>query len=170
MSANVLIREAQPDDAGAVLTAMRKVLSEQGHHFNVDLDEFYYTEDDKTAFIARINESDNSIILLAESLGYGEVVGLLRCQGDARRARQHTTRLSIAVLPDWRGRGVGRHLMERAINWAQRHPNIRRIELDVLARNKVAIGLYRKLGFSWRGGHAGPSTKMANTSIRFTWR
>ena len=58
----------------------------------------------------------------------------------------HVGSLGMGVLPAYRGRGVGRRLVEACIAkaWAQ---GITRIELEVRADNEPAIGLYRSLGF-----------------------
>jgi putative acetyltransferase len=58
----------------------------------------------------------------------------------------HVGQLGMGVLPAWRGRGLGRRLLEACIAkaWAQ---GLTRIELEVRADNHKAIALYQKLGF-----------------------
>jgi ribosomal protein S18 acetylase RimI-like enzyme len=58
----------------------------------------------------------------------------------------HVGSLGMGVLPAYRGRGIGRRLLEASIAkaWAQ---GITRIELEVRVDNERAIGLYRSLGF-----------------------
>ena len=53
---------------------------------------------------------------------------------------------NVVVHPDYRGRGIGRALMERAIARAKDR-SIRWIGLEVRASNAVACGLYQRLGF-----------------------
>jgi ribosomal protein S18 acetylase RimI-like enzyme len=58
---------------------------------------------------------------------------------------RHVGTLGIAVLPEWRGRGVGTALLEYAL---EKCPGVFEIvELKVLAINEVAIKLYRTHGF-----------------------
>jgi ribosomal protein S18 acetylase RimI-like enzyme len=61
-------------------------------------------------------------------------------------ALSHVGSVGIGILPEYRGRGIGRKLMETAIDMAFRS-GIERIELGVYASNRNAIGLYRSLGF-----------------------
>ncbi len=54
------------------------------------------------------------------------------------------------LLPEWRGRGLGRRLIERALEAARAFP-LARVELAVRADNARAIALYRKVGFEVEG-------------------
>ena len=58
----------------------------------------------------------------------------------------HVGSVGMGVLPAYRGRGIGRRLLEACIAkaWDQ---GITRIELEVRADNEPAIALYRALGF-----------------------
>ena len=79
-----------------------------------------------------------------------EVVGwcdVLRLDQETFR---HGWRLGMGVLPEVRGRGVGRRLAEAAIA-AARERGAERIELEVFASNVRAIALYEKLGFVREG-------------------
>ena len=51
----------------------------------------------------------------------------------------------IAVLPEYRRRGLGRHLMEAFLDSCPK--NTDRIFLEVRSRNTAAMELYRKYGF-----------------------
>ena len=55
--------------------------------------------------------------------------------------------LTIAVEPRWRGKGVGRALMQAAFADLMMSP-ARRMFLEVDEQNHAAIRLYEKLGFS----------------------
>jgi RimJ/RimL family protein N-acetyltransferase len=56
----------------------------------------------------------------------------------------------MGLLPGYRGRGIGRRLMEEAIARAW-HAGLERIELEVFASNAPARALYEKLGFVTEG-------------------
>lgn len=76
----------------------------------------------------------------------GSIVGNLSIR---RAAPYHTHgRLigNVVVHPDYRGQGIGRALMERAIA-AAKDRAIRWIGLEVRASNAIACGLYERLGF-----------------------
>lgn len=57
----------------------------------------------------------------------------------------------LAVLPDARGRGVGRRLLEH-VEARARARGCCKITLEVLDRNEPALRLYRAFGFGGDGG------------------
>jgi ribosomal protein S18 acetylase RimI-like enzyme len=67
-----------------------------------------------------------------------------------RPAMQHSGVLGMGLLPEYRGRGLGRRLMERALE-ASRVFGLSRIELSVREDNARAAALYAKLGFAVEG-------------------
>ncbi|HDI31833.1 MAG TPA: ribosomal-protein-alanine N-acetyltransferase [Thermofilum sp.] len=54
--------------------------------------------------------------------------------------------ISIAVHPEFRGKGIGKRLMEECIA-RLRNKGVKKIRLEVRVSNERAIGLYKKLGF-----------------------
>jgi putative acetyltransferase len=57
--------------------------------------------------------------------------------------------LGVWVLPEWRGRGGGRLLIDAAL--AARPAAVHKIELEVFPDNAAAIALYRSAGFEEEG-------------------
>jgi ribosomal protein S18 acetylase RimI-like enzyme len=85
------------------------------------------------------------------ALDRGRVVGW--CDVTPREQRpttRHSGVLGIGVLPEWRGRGVGRRLIEHALEASRAFP-LARVELTVRADNERAVALYRKIGFEVEG-------------------
>jgi ribosomal protein S18 acetylase RimI-like enzyme len=78
------------------------------------------------------------------------VVGWCDVTPLGRPAIPHGGVLGIGLLPEWRGRGVGRRLMQRTLEAARDFP-LTRVELSVRADNERAIALYRKIGFEVEG-------------------
>ena len=64
----------------------------------------------------------------------------------------HCGSLGIGLLPEFRGKGIGRQLMQRGIDAAFAF-GLTRIELTVRERNANAIALYNSLGFEVEGLH-----------------
>jgi GNAT superfamily N-acetyltransferase len=62
-------------------------------------------------------------------------------------AVMHTGTLGMGVHPDYRGRGLGRRLLQACIDKAWRK-GITRITLEARADNRPAITLYESLGFA----------------------
>jgi ribosomal-protein-alanine N-acetyltransferase len=62
--------------------------------------------------------------------------------------------INIAVLPAWKRRGVGRALIQRAVQLCRRH-GVPLLWLRVRASNTGARQFYVRLGFTERGQFAG---------------
>ncbi|MRX72761.1 ribosomal-protein-alanine N-acetyltransferase [Bacillus lacus] len=59
---------------------------------------------------------------------------------------EHAQITNIAVLPTYRGKGIGEHLLGNAMD-AARNAGSDTLSLEVRVSNHQAQGLYRKLGF-----------------------
>ncbi len=60
----------------------------------------------------------------------------------------------MGLLPDWRGHGLGRRLLQIALDQADAL-RFSRVELDVVTDNTAAIALYERMGFVREGVKAG---------------
>ena len=84
-------------------------------------------------------------------LSGGNVVGWCDVLRNTKRVvYAHCGTLGIGLLPEFRGRGIGRQLMQTAIGAAWQC-GITRIELTVREHNANAIALYKSLGFEIEG-------------------
>jgi ribosomal protein S18 acetylase RimI-like enzyme len=79
-----------------------------------------------------------------------QVAGWCDVTPPERPSMRHAGVLGLALLPAWRGRGLGERLMRAAIE-AARAFGLARVELSVRVDNARAIALYRKLGFASEG-------------------
>ncbi|GAB3701673.1 N-acetyltransferase [Spirosoma flavus] len=62
------------------------------------------------------------------------------------------TGLTIAVHPDYQGKGIGKMLFQAFLADIQiRFPEVLRVELESRASNQKSIGLYQSLGFVLEG-------------------
>jgi putative acetyltransferase len=73
-------------------------------------------------------------------------------RNDGRDVSRHAGTLGIGLLAPYRGRGIGRRLMQAAID-AALLAGMTRIELTVRADNDRARRLYASLGFETEGLH-----------------
>lgn len=144
-----IIRPAMQDDAAALIALLRENLAEPGNLLLLEPREFTFTLEQEREFIAALQTSPNSTLLVADVAG--ELVASLSCRGGGRAATRHCGTLGIMVAAAWRDRGVGRALMEEAIAWARSTGLLKRLDLSVLDGNDRAIHLYRKLGFQLEG-------------------
>jgi RimJ/RimL family protein N-acetyltransferase len=145
----ITIRPARPEDAAQIIAYARRVFAEPGINLITMADEFNPTAESEARLITEMNRASNSLFLVAED--DGRIVGQLTLQGGKRRNVAHAATLGITVAKEWRGQGVGRRLMEYAIEWARRSSVLTRIELYVFVRNTNAIRLYESCGFEVEG-------------------
>ncbi len=143
--ASVAIRSAEPQDAAAISALLGRVGTFEGT--------LQMPDSPEAARIDLLQHLDPHGCRLV-ALSAHEVVGMANLhilQPSPRRG--HVRGLGIAVSPKWQGRGVGRQLMSRLLDWADNWGAVLRIELWVHADNEPAITLYRSLGFAQEGRH-----------------
>lgn len=141
------VRAARADDAPAILALHRKVaalpggLAREAHEVTAD----YIAH-------AMAASADGGVNLVAVDVG-GEVCGELHVERMKVGIFTHVlTDLTVAVDPDWQGRGVGSALFRALIDAARSmNPPVGRIELWTGANNLGAQRLYERLGFRIEG-------------------
>jgi RimJ/RimL family protein N-acetyltransferase len=138
MSAEVRVRLAEPRDveAGVDLYA---VVAAEGIHIGGE------APVDKPARRDRWRDSlarQDSAAFVAEA--GGRMVGWASLEGD------RVAELGMFVAPEWRGRGVGRTLLEACVAWA-RAAGAHKIALQVWPHNVAARRLYESFGFEQEG-------------------
>lgn len=96
--------------------------------------------------LANIKERNPLFVAVAD----GDVVGWCDVVRIPRDTSKHCGVLGVALIPEFRGKGIGARLMTTAIAaaWAR---EFTRIELTVRQDNKNAIALYKRLGFEPEG-------------------
>jgi ribosomal protein S18 acetylase RimI-like enzyme len=96
-----------------------------------------------------INEGFPQFVVLVDD----QIVGWCDVLPRSRRTvNAHCGTLGMGLLPKYRGQGIGRKLMQRALDTALAF-GFTRIELTVRETNVNAIALYKKLGFETEGLH-----------------
>lgn len=145
---SVAIREARVSDAARCLDYLREVSAEPGRMLPVDADEWDMPVHDEEAYIQHVAAAPNCLMLVVET--EGDIVGILTCNGGARRAMRHAVTLGVSLRKDYRDMGLGHQLMQRTVDWA-RTSGVTRIELHVYVENVRAIHLYEKFGFKIEG-------------------
>jgi RimJ/RimL family protein N-acetyltransferase len=114
------------------------------------------TPDDQRQFLEQAEGAERAFVLLA--LDGEEVVGLLDLWAGGKPETRHAASFGMCVAAERRNQGVGRRLLQAAIQQALLWEGFRRIELEVAAWNGPAIRLYEQLGF----GHEGRKVKAVN--------
>jgi putative acetyltransferase len=142
-----VIRPALPSDAAAILALHRRVAAIPGGLAR-RLEEITADYVDHAMAVA----ADGGVNLVAVDAG-GAVCGEIHAERMKIKLFAHVlTDLTVAVDPDWQGRGVGSALFRALIDTArQATPPVRRIELGTGADNLGAQRLYERLGFQVEG-------------------
>ena len=139
----VLFREALKTDAAALLKHIRAVGAETDN-LSFSGDTFNISEEREAKFIDRFSRSRDDIMLVA--LDGDKIVGNAIVERNRVERYHHRAEISITVLKECWGRGIGSRLMEMMIDFA-RNAGIKILYLEVRADNKRAIELYKKYGF-----------------------
>jgi RimJ/RimL family protein N-acetyltransferase len=134
------IRRAGPGDAAAIARQMKVVVDEGG---------WLATESDTTLeqLTERFREgfAKENISIVAEE--DGEIVGGI---GVNPSGIAGVAWLGMSIIAEHRGRGLGRELLDAAIE-AAREADYRKLELEVFPENARAIALYLRAGFEIEG-------------------
>ncbi|QYA11376.1 GNAT family N-acetyltransferase [Rhizobium sp. AB2/73] len=119
--------------------------------------EAFPLEETRIFLLGMIEKGNPQFVALAD----GKVVGWCDISRHAFPSHAHAGRLGMGIIPAYRGRGLGRRLLEATLR-AARDAEIERIELSVHADNDRAIALYEKVGFVREG--------LARNSVRIDGR
>jgi putative acetyltransferase len=136
------IRRAEPDDCSAIYEMFRSPKVYEGT--------LQLPYPSREQWRKRIAENDSCYSLVAVS---GEhVIGMLTVDTFPNKPRRrHVGQIGISVTETWQGKGVGKALMQAAIDLADKWLNLTRLELEVYSDNDAAIRLYEQFGFEREG-------------------
>lgn len=151
MAEGVVVRRAQPGDAGALVELAEAVASEpEGWLIS---DGAWRTPGEERRFLRALRRYDDAAVFVAE-LQEG-IVGRLSLGRDPHPASRHVADLGLMVSAAHRRRGIGVALLDEAVAWA-REVGVLKLELHVFPHNEAAIALYERFGFrreGYRRGH-----------------
>ncbi len=133
-SSRHLVRAAEAHDVAQMVDLYEQVAIEGGHILGEPpVDRARLAE----RWASAMTRADGAV-LVSESAG---IVTGIAVVGDLPVAE-----VSMLVGHRWRGRGVGRALLEAAIAWAHSR-GATKVVLEVFTHNAPAIALYRRCGF-----------------------
>jgi RimJ/RimL family protein N-acetyltransferase len=140
----VLIRSLEEGDAPEALRATREMFSTADYTLTT-LAEFTLTEDAERAYIRGVLEASHSVFFSA--FDGGRIVGSLGVMGGAKRKVAHQGVVGMGLVEPWRNRGLGRVMLQAAIDWARAHQTLQILTLGVYEVNAPAVHLYTSMGF-----------------------
>ena len=142
------IRSAEPEDAAGMLQYMKTMLGETPFLMRTP-EEFDYTPEEEAGILAGRRSDPRGVMLVAELDGQIIANAAITSHG-AKSRLLHRAELGISVRKDYWRRGIGSALMERLIALASRS-GYEQIELTVESKNRRAVGLYLRYGFTVYG-------------------
>jgi len=148
MTLDFVVRAADPGDAEA-LTRLAEAVSGEPEAWLISADGEWRSVGDERRYLKALRRYPHAAVFVAESAD-GALVGRLSVARDPHPASAHVADLGLMVAKEARRRGVGRALLEAAVEWA-RASGIRKLELHVFPWNEPAIALYEQFGFEREG-------------------
>jgi RimJ/RimL family protein N-acetyltransferase len=144
----VILRTGVENDAPSLLLTLSTYIAEN-EGMVWEPDEYRKSEKEIGEWIRGMLENPREILILATL--EGEIIGNIDFHAGARKRIAHVGELGMGMLPAFRSRGLGSLLLNRLMQWVERVPELEKINLNVIATNERAIGLYKKFGFQEEG-------------------
>ncbi|MDO4733378.1 MAG: GNAT family N-acetyltransferase [Bacillota bacterium] len=144
---SLIIRSADGEDYQGYSELLHRC-GRETDNLSFGADDCPYSEKYCRAYLNSLAEKPNSFCLLA--FVEGELVGEVSLSAQLRRC-SHTAELGICILQKYCGIGIGRILMEEAMEIARSGGTLRSIFLSVDSFNEVGIHLYTRCGFKEYG-------------------
>jgi phosphinothricin acetyltransferase len=133
------LRDATGDDAAAICSIYNQGIQDR----LATLETEERTPEERRAWLGARGPRHPVLVAVADGL----VVGWASLNVfNARRAYDHVADLSIYVERGWRGRGVGRRLLEALIARARGH-GYHKLVLSAFPFNEAGMQAYRRAGF-----------------------
>lgn len=140
-----LIRPTRADEDAAELVVIRDEVAAEGAYMAAVPGERTAFEE-TLALSGLLSGGGLALTLEVET----RIAGNLMVERRRGTYEQHRGDLSISIRPGYRGEGLGRALLDAAIDWA-RAVGLRKLTLGVFPDNAPALALYRAAGFVEEG-------------------
>ncbi|MBU4349128.1 GNAT family N-acetyltransferase [bacterium] len=143
----MLIRTIRMEDAKNYLNLCKKLDRETEFRL-YEPGELNITIDQQRKIIQDLIKNKKSTLLVVDI--YGQLAGYLLALGRNINRIKHCVHISIGILQDYVGQGIGTKLFIELEKWAIQN-QIHRLELTVMVNNKAGQALYKKMGFKVEG-------------------
>ena len=134
------VRPARQKDLTGIVGAIRQV-AEQGTYI---VAETVAQELDHQEALLRHNELESRMFFVATV--EDEVVGWVHLNAPELEKLGHTAELTVGVLEEYRGRGLGSHLLSRGLEWAGKN-GFEKVYQSLPATNDAAVEFLEEHGW-----------------------
>lgn len=145
----IVIRHVQRDDVERLLTFINTLSKEQTYIMFQGEQESL--ESESRYIEGFIQKAENHLAVKLLVFHEGSLIGV----GDViakEKVETHIGTFGLTIAKEWRGNGIGRLLMEKVIEEAQKNiKGLKIISLGVFGNNTVAKKMYEKVGFKEYG-------------------
>ena len=145
---NFLVRMARSEDAEQ-LTRLAEAVSAEPEAWLISADGDWRSVGEERRYLKAVRRYAHAAVIVAER-DDGVIVGRLSVARDQHPASAHVADLGLMVAKGARRQGVGRAMLEAAVDWA-RSAGVFKLELHVFPWNEPAIKLYESFGFEREG-------------------
>jgi RimJ/RimL family protein N-acetyltransferase len=142
----ITIRKARPEDA-ASLVELGSAVGREPEAWLLNTDGWRSVGEERR-YLRALKRHPHAAVFVADD--DGAVVARLSVARDPHAASRHVADLGLFVAMSHRRRGIGRALLEQAVDWA-REAGVTKLELHVFPWNEPAIMLYEGFGFEREG-------------------
>jgi len=143
----MLIRTIRTEDAKNYLNLYKKLDRETEFRL-YEPGEINITIDQQRKIIRDLIKNKKSTLLVVDI--DEQLVGYLLALGRDISRVKHCVHISIGILQDYVGQGIGTKLFIELEKWAIQN-QVHRLELTVMVNNKAGQALYKKMGFKVEG-------------------
>jgi putative acetyltransferase len=140
------IRKAEPGDA-AGLVELGTAVGREPEAWLITADGWRSVSEERR-YLRALRRYPHAAVIVAEE--DGAIVGRLSIARDQHPASYHVADLGLMVAASHRRRGIGRALLDAAVEWAGDN-GVRKLELHVFPHNEPAIRMYESYGFEREG-------------------
>lgn len=142
------LRSAKESDAEQLLSLAKSILTEEDYSVTTP-HEFNNTVEQQIQWIQKLSSAPDKVLIVA--VFNDRIVGMVDFSAYNKARQKHHGVFGISIDREFRGKGIGRVLMNALLEWARKNPLIEKVGLTVHAENKNAIFLYQSLGFKQEG-------------------
>ena len=145
----VTIRRAREDDLTGLVGAIRNALSNKTYIEGETVADIVESEN----VLLRHNELQKRIFFVATV--HDDLVGWVHIHAPELEKLSHTAELTVGVIEEYRGHGIGEKLLDRGVRWAKEH-GFEKLYNSVPSTNEDAIKFLEHHGWETeavRKGH-----------------
>lgn len=143
----ITIREIKLEDAPKLLQHTQLVFT-QSTFLLTTPEEFTLTIERQRDWIEEQSKIGNYMLVAEDN---GKIIGFLNASRSQRKRVSHNCMFGISIQKEYWNKGIGRKMIMKMLQWAESHPQIEKVLLEVFAHNERAIHLYQSLGFIEEG-------------------